>query len=48
MALHAQPEIKAKIDKYWERIKDTFCLINPIREGKKLLVLDLDYTLFDM
>ena len=29
-------------------VQDTFTLINPIRPGKKLLVLDLDYTLFDM
>ena len=29
-------------------MQDTFCLINPLRPGKKLLVLDLDYTLFDM
>lgn len=35
----------AKIQK---RIKDyDIKILNPSREGKKLLVLDIDYTLFD-
>jgi len=48
IALQDDPKIKAKLDKYWGVIQNQFTLINPIRSGKKLLVLDLDYTLFDM
>ena len=44
LLLQSDPAIKTKVNKYWNAIKDTFCLINPIRAGKKLLVLDLDYT----
>ena len=29
-------------------ISDTLAFISPQRPGKRLLVLDLDYTLFDM
>lgn len=36
------------MEKCWLQVRDTFTLINPLRAGKKLLVLDLDYTLFDM
>ncbi len=39
------PENKLKLDEFTE--KTTIHFINPLREGKKLLVLDLDYTLFD-
>jgi hypothetical protein len=48
LALRDDPTIRAKVEKYYARVKDTFTLINPIRPNKKLLVLDLDYTLFDM
>lgn len=39
-------EYKHKLDKYSDLLNIT--LIHPIRKDKKLLVLDLDYTLFDM
>lgn len=48
IALQDDPKIRAKLDKYWGIVQNQFTLINPIRPGKKLLVLDLDYTLFDM
>ena len=44
--LRADPEHRRKLDKYKASIEITF--INPPRPGKRLLVLDLDYTLFDM
>ena len=44
--LRAEPEHRRKLDKYRASIEITF--INPLRPGKRLLVLDLDYTLFDM
>jgi len=44
--LRADPEHRRKLDKYRASIEITF--INPLRAGKRLLVLDLDYTLFDM
>lgn len=48
LALRTDPGIVAKLDKCYSVIRDQFTLINPLRPGKKLLVLDLDYTLFDM
>jgi hypothetical protein len=48
LALQSDPAVRKKMETTWTAIKDTFTLINPIRPGKKLLVLDLDYTLFDM
>ena len=44
--LRADPEHRRKLDKYRASVEITF--INPLRPGKRLLVLDLDYTLFDM
>ncbi|KNC55148.1 uncharacterized protein AMSG_12385 [Thecamonas trahens ATCC 50062] len=45
-SLADSPEVQAKLDK---AIADVdIRILNPPREGKKLLVLDLDYTLFDM
>jgi len=44
--LRADPEHKRKLEKYRASIEITF--INPLRPGKRLLVLDLDFTLFDM
>jgi len=41
-----QPQYIKKMQKYSDRLRIN--LINPPRPGKKLLVLDLDYTLFDM
>ena len=40
------PEHRMKLEKYKGLIDINF--ISPPRQGKKLLVLDLDYTLFDM
>jgi len=47
-SLLADPAIRAKMDKYGARLAESVTLINPLRPGKALLVLDLDYTLFDM
>ena len=44
--LRAEPEHRRKLEKYRNSIEITF--INPLRPGKRLLVLDLDFTLFDM
>lgn len=44
--VRANPEHQKKFDKYLAKLDIN--LINSPREGKKLLVLDLDYTLFDM
>jgi len=36
------------LEKISRRVREyNFVLLNPPREGKKLLVLDIDYTLFD-
>lgn len=44
--LFAREEYLAKIER---RIKEyKICVLNEPREGKKLLVLDIDYTLFGM
>ncbi|KAI8576998.1 hypothetical protein K450DRAFT_253879 [Umbelopsis ramanniana AG] len=40
-----QAKVQKKLKETTE--KTTIRLINPLREGKKLLVMDLDYTLFD-
>lgn len=48
LALQTNPAVRKKMEAAWQATKDTFTLINPARAGKKLLVLDLDYTLFDM
>jgi len=48
LALQEDPAIRAKVEKYWTRVKDTFTLISPIRPNKRLLVIDIDYTIYDM
>ena len=45
-SVRANPEHRRKLDKYKSVIDIAF--ISPQRPGKRLLVLDLDYTLFDM
>ncbi|KAI9280946.1 HAD-like domain-containing protein [Umbelopsis sp. AD052] len=40
-----QAKVQKKLKETTE--KTTIRMINPLREGKKLLVMDLDYTLFD-
>ncbi|XP_037092219.1 ubiquitin-like domain-containing CTD phosphatase 1 [Pollicipes pollicipes] len=43
--IHLRPEYVAKVER---RVRDYKVEVkNPLREGKRLLVLDIDYTLFD-
>jgi ubiquitin-like domain-containing CTD phosphatase 1 len=45
-SLGSNSKYQQKMEKYLKKLKIN--IINPPRPGKKLLVLDLDYTLFDM
>jgi len=45
--LYTTPDDQKKIDRRVEVINTIVEIKNPLRDGKKLLVLDIDYTLFD-
>ncbi|KAF7490617.1 Ubiquitin-like domain-containing CTD phosphatase 1 [Sarcoptes scabiei] len=45
LAIHNRSEYQAKIEKRVKEIRIN--ILNEMRSGKKLLVLDIDYTLFD-
>lgn len=48
LSLHIFFRIQTYLSKVEKRVKTyNITEINPPREGKKLLVLDIDYTLFD-
>lgn len=46
LAIHNRSEYQAKIEKRVKEIRIN--ILNEMRSGKKLLVLDIDYTLFGM